>query len=159
MGLIIISGGQTGVDRAGMDIAHELGIPLMGMVPLGWSTEDDENPESLREDYPELVESSSSSYPYRTRMNVLSADGVMIITRDDVRGHRGTMLTCSIARESNIPLGLVSLRDESSVGRARDWAHGVHGDFRLMIAGPRESGDRGIYHDTMMALRYILTGC
>ena len=87
-------------------------MPLMGIVPLGWRTEDDENPESLREDYPELVESSSSSYPYRTRMNVLSADGVMIVTRDDVRRHRGTMLTCSI------PLGLASLRDESSVGRA-----------------------------------------
>mgnify|MGYP002479626197 FL=1 len=127
MGLIIISG----VDRAGMDIAHELGIPLMGMVPLGWRTEDDENPESLREDYPELVESSSSSYPYRTRMNVLSADGVMIITRDDVRKHRGTMLTCSIARNAHIPLGFVSLWDDASVDRARSWAHGVHGDFRL----------------------------
>jgi hypothetical protein len=63
----IISGGQTGVDRAALDVAMELGIPCGGWCPQGRRAEDGR----IREHYP-LQETSSKEYPVRTRLNVFN---------------------------------------------------------------------------------------
>jgi hypothetical protein len=57
--------GQTGVDRAALDAALELGIPCGGWCPKGRRAEDGKIPDR----YP-LQETSSSDYPQRTEMNV-----------------------------------------------------------------------------------------
>jgi hypothetical protein len=63
----IISGGQTGVDRAALDVAQELGIPCGGWCPQGRRAEDGKIPDS----YP-LQEASSPDYQVRTRLNVFN---------------------------------------------------------------------------------------
>jgi len=63
----IISGGQTGVDRAALDAAIRLGIPCGGWCPQGRKAEDGRIPDH----YP-LHEASSPDYPVRTRLNVFN---------------------------------------------------------------------------------------
>ena len=71
----IISGGQTGVDRAALDVALELGLPCGGWCPRGRRAED--GPIDPR--YP-LTETPWDGYPQRTEWNVRDADGTLILT-------------------------------------------------------------------------------
>ena len=71
----IISGGQTGVDLAALDIALQLGIPCGGWCPKGRKSEDGPIPNR----YP-LRETGSTSYPIRTAKNVLVSDGTLVLT-------------------------------------------------------------------------------
>lgn len=71
----VISGGQTGADRIGLEVAKELGIPTGGIAPKGYRTEDGSDA-SLR-DFG-LLPSSSSNYADRTEQNVLNSDGTVL---------------------------------------------------------------------------------
>ena len=71
----IISGGQTGVDRAALDLALEFGIPCGGWCPRGRRAED--GPINTR--YP-LTETSSTDYGVKTKRNVKESDGTLILT-------------------------------------------------------------------------------
>jgi predicted Rossmann-fold nucleotide-binding protein len=62
----IISGGQTGADRAALDTAIEKGIPHGGWIPKGRKTEDGTLPEQYN-----LQEMPTTSYPKRTEKNIL----------------------------------------------------------------------------------------
>jgi len=70
----IISGGQTGVDRAALDTAIKLGIPHGGWIPKGRLTEEGPLPDRYQ-----LQGMPMSSYPKRTERNVLDLDGTLII--------------------------------------------------------------------------------
>lgn len=87
----IISGGQTGVDRAALDAALQLGIPCGGWCPKGRKAKDGPIPDR----YP-LKETESGSYPVRTEMNVRDSDGTLILTWGRPTG--GTALTVRLAR-------------------------------------------------------------
>ena len=89
----VVSGGQTGVDRAALDVARELGIPCGGWCPRGRRAEDGPIPEA----YP-VRETPSTAYPERTAWNVRDSDGTLVITRGKPRG--GTALTVSLARRA-----------------------------------------------------------
>src|SRR6266571_9073801 len=71
----IVSGGQTGVDRAALDVALELGIPCGGWCPRGRRAEDGIIPER----YP-LIETPTTAYPQRTERNVRDSDGTLVLT-------------------------------------------------------------------------------
>lgn len=74
--IMVISGGQTGIDRMGLEVAKELGIATSGTAPLGYLTED--GPDlSLRDEFG-LVESYSAKYSPRTAANALEADGTVV---------------------------------------------------------------------------------
>jgi hypothetical protein len=75
----IISGGQTGADRAGLDFAIEAGLEHGGYVPRGRKAEDG------RIDRYNLIELSTSSYPARTRRNIEKSDGTVIFSRGNTR--------------------------------------------------------------------------
>lgn len=71
----IISGGQTGIDQLGLDVAQSLGIPTGGVAPKGFLTEN--GPDERLRDFG-LVEHTSTKYPPRTRANVRQSDGTVI---------------------------------------------------------------------------------
>lgn len=79
--LKIISGGQTGVDRAALDVALELGLPCGGWCPRGRRAEDG----VIAERYP-LTETRSARYAVRTVRNVRAADGTLVLTRGQPSG-------------------------------------------------------------------------
>ena len=119
------------------------------MVPKGWLTEDaSEKADDMRARYPSLIESSASTYPPRTRWNVAHSDGVIIIVRDDIDRHRGTMLTYRFARRLKRPVIAVDPNETGSVGEAMKFIMTLGRAPHVMIAGPRESGDPGVYEAT-----------
>ncbi|MCA9243532.1 MAG: hypothetical protein KDA32_06230, partial [Phycisphaerales bacterium] len=95
---VIVTGGQTGVDRAAMDFAIEVGIPLCGWIPQGRLDEHGVIPAR----YPGLVESDDADPGVRTRLNVRDSDGTLIIARGQLAG--GTRLTAEEAARLNRPL-------------------------------------------------------
>lgn len=133
----IISSGQTGVDRAGLDAALDIGLPIGGYVPKGRLAEDGCVPEK----YP-MTELTTPSYPVRTRRNVVASDGTLILA--DGRLTRGTSLTARYARENNRPLLIVQLAQADQAQIVRDWLQENRIEV-LNIAGSRESGTPGIH--------------
>src|SRR4029077_12697814 len=71
----IISGGQSGADRAGLDFAIETGLEHGGYVPRGRKAED-----GKIDDRYNMVELSTTSYPARTRRNIEESDGTVIFS-------------------------------------------------------------------------------
>jgi hypothetical protein len=133
----IVSGGQTGADRAGLDAAMQLGIACDGWCPKGRRAEDGAIPDR----YP-LQETASRDYRQRTRMNIIDSDGTLIITERQASG--GTALTVEIARQNGKPLLVVDLRFPPSSEEVAKWMD--DNDIEtLNVAGPRESECPGIY--------------
>ena len=145
----IISGGQTGVDRAALDVAMELGIPCGGWCPQGRRAEDGRIPDS----YP-LQEASSPDYPLRTRLNVEDSDGTLILSRGSPQG--GTALTLKLARKLNKPFLLVNLARKPEASDVQQWIQNNHVRI-LNVAGPREGESAGIFEEAYAFLRQVLT--
>lgn len=144
----IISGGQTGVDRAALDVAMARGLACGGWVPRGRRAEDGRLP--LR--YP-MRESRRNSYGERTRLNVRDADGTLILTRGQPIG--GTALTAALARRLGKPYLLVDLEDAPDPAAINQWID-ERGIRVLNIAGPRESTCPGIYGQAAALLDRLL---
>jgi hypothetical protein len=98
----IISGGQTGADRAGLDFAIETGLEHGGYVPRGRKAED-----GRIDDRYNLVELTTSSYPARTRRNIEESDGTVIFSLERLLSG-GTKLTQDYA--INVGLHLNGVR-------------------------------------------------
>lgn len=144
----VISGGQTGVDRAALDVARELGVPCGGWCPRGRRAEDGPIPES----YP-LRETPSASYPERTAWNVSDSDGTLVVTRGRPRG--GTALTVSLARRAGKPVIVANLEGGANAAEIRAFLL-EHRIRVLNVAGPRESEAPGIHDQAAALLRELL---
>ena len=147
----IISGGQTGADRAALDVAIELGIPHGGWIPKGRRTERGPLPNKYR-----LKEMPTDSYPARTEKNVLESDGTLIISHGEMTG--GTEYTAKMAQKHNKPWMHVDanqLSVEAAVQFVRAWISGNEIEV-LNVAGPRASKDPQIYSTTKKILRELL---
>jgi hypothetical protein len=144
----IVSGGQTGVDRAALDTAIELGIPHGGWCPRGRLAEDGRIPPRYR-----LRQTASPDYKVRTERNVLDSDATLIVTRGEPSG--GTELTRRLAERHGRPCLVVDLDRDADPNRVRVWlraeAVGV-----LNVAGPRESQSPGIREAAERFLRPLL---
>ena len=149
----IISGGQTGVDRAALDAALELGIPCGGWCPRGRRAEDGPIPDR----YP-LHETSTDAYPQRTERNVRDSDGTLILTRG--MPDRGTALTRNLARKHKKPCKFVNLSRPPLPEAVRTWIES-HPIRILNVAGPRESSQPGIGARARQFLLAVLSdeGC
>jgi hypothetical protein len=145
----IISGGQTGVDRAALDVALQLSLPCGGWCPKGRRAEDG----PLDDCYP-LDETPSVSYPQRTRWNVRDSDGTLILTHGRPKG--GTALTIKLARALGKPVLVVDPAKKDQLIRAREWVES-HQVRILNVAGPRESERPGIYAEAKQFLMGLLT--
>ncbi len=144
----IISGGQTGVDRAALDVALEVGLPCGGWCPKGRRAEDGPLPER----YP-LQEASSPEYPQRTALNVRDSDGTLIITRGTP--DRGTALTLRLAERYQKPCLTLDLSELPDPARVRAWVEENRVEV-LNVAGPRESSQPGIQEQAKAFLRAVL---
>jgi len=144
----IISGGQTGADRAALDVALELGIPCGGWCPKGRRAEDGKIPDR----YP-LQEASSSEYPVRTRLNVEDSDGTLILSWGSPLG--GTALTIKLAKRLKKPYLLVDLSQEKDFQKTWQWVR--ENQIRVLnVAGPRQGEAPGIHGRVSTFLRQLL---
>ena len=146
--LKIISGGQTGVDRAGLDVALDLGLAVGGWCPKGRRAEDGRIPEH----YP-LMETPEADYDPRTRRNVEDSDGTLILNLGALDG--GTALTASHARQIGTPCLIVALEEGIEPATFRDWLAAHHIQV-LNVAGPRESKRPGVYEAAGRCLESLL---
>lgn len=137
----IISGGQTGADRAAWDAAIEARIATGGFVPKGRQAEDGPIPA----EYPGLTETASSDPAERTRLNVTDSDATLLFSHGPPTG--GSRLTAELAAEHFKPLlhiDLAAVPLEYGLKRAADWIEANKIEV-LNIAGPRASEDPLIY--------------
>ena len=133
----VVTGGQTGVDRAALDAAMAAGIAVGGWCPRGRRAEDG----PIAERYP-LRETPSDAYAQRTAWNVRDSDGTLVLVVGEPEG--GTRLTIEEARRRDKPC-LVQRLDADDVLRAVSAWLDEHGIRRLNVGGPRESEAPGIY--------------
>ena len=139
--ITIISGAQTGVDRAALDAAIACGLDYGGSIPHGRLAEDG----PVSQHYAALIEMNSEDYAVRTRRNVRDADATLILCPGPPEG--GTALTESIARKLKRPVLVVDIDRETcrvAIKRMRAWLD-THKPAVLNIAGPRESRYPGVY--------------
>ena len=147
----IVSGGQTGADRAALDVAIEYGIPHGGWVPRGRKTEDGR----LSERY-HLKEIQSISYPRRTELNVIDSDGTLIISHGNLSG--GSAYTLDMAKKHKRPCVHIDLNEISeykAVEIIKYWTD-VKRIETLNVAGARASEDPKIYEATKNLLKSVL---
>ncbi len=145
----IVSGGQTGVDRAALDVAAEAGLVRGGWCPRGRLAEDG----PIAASYP-LEETPSSRYAQRTHWNVRDSDGTLILSSGPLSG--GTALTARAAQQQGKPVHVVDLETGRDVGATIAWLAAEQIDT-LNVAGPRASGSPGIYERARVFLLGLFT--
>lgn len=159
----IVSGGQTGVDQAGLFAAEKAGYQTGGWAPHNWMTTDGPNPELLCNRFG-LIE-SSGDYKFRTIQNVEDSDATLILAIDF--NSRGTALTIHSAAVQNKPYFNLRLPYEDGVDNVHfealiDWLD-ANNVAILNIAGNRQTADNNIFElasdvlDRMFASIWKLT--
>ena len=143
----LVSGGQTGVDRAALDFAIEHGPPYGGWVPKGGRAEDMPNPPGLLAVYPNLREHSSRDWAPRTKANIVNSNATLVIYDGHHQKGPGTKLTINLANSLNKPLLILNIRSEAvvNVAQMEVFLTQFDCDIALNVAGSRESSIPGIY--------------
>jgi hypothetical protein len=144
----IVSGGQTGVDRAALDVGLDVGLPCGGWCPRGRRAEDG----SIPAHYP-LTETPLPDYPQRTEWNVRDSDGTLVLTRGTPGG--GTALTIDWAARLGRPCLVVDLDQPPDLDEVRGWVNDNRVSV-LNVAGPRESDNPGINEQAAAFLRLLI---
>ena len=137
----IISGGQTGADRAGIDAAIELGLDYGGALPKGRLTEDG----TLEPKYDRMTEMPTENYPARTEKNVADSNATLILTFNKMGA--GSALTIKLAKKHFKPclhIDLEKKADSEAIEMISEWLDNTKPQV-LNIAGSRESTSKGIY--------------
>ncbi len=144
----IISGGQTGADRAAIDVALEFGIPISGWIPKGRPAFD--GPLDPKK-YP-LKETESSGWEERSKLNAKDSDGSLAVTWGGVTG--GTGWTQEFAEKLGRPFMVVKLHEdvEPQYQKVIDWI--LESKLEVLnVAGP---SDPKIYEPASNFMRELL---
>lgn len=138
--LKIISGGQTGADRAGLDVAIARGIPHGGWCPKGRKAEDGPLPACYQ-----LRETPSTSYLVRTERNAAESTFTVIFTLGVISG--GSKRTAEFAKKHGRRFIHLQLLEDQEINAAYKLASFIHlrGNTSLNVAGSRESKEPGIH--------------
>jgi hypothetical protein len=146
----IISGGQTGVDRAALDVSLALGIECGGWCPKGRRAEDGR----ISDCYP-LTETELPDYSQRTKRNVRDSDATLILSPGEPRG--GTLLTQRTAARLGKPCLAIDLDAPAGLAQTSDWLS-EHSIRILNVAGPRETQSPGVNQLAARFLHELLAG-
>ena len=156
----IVSGGQTGSDRAGLDVAIKLKIPHGGWCPRGRMAEDGVIPNKYLLECPTDSDSDlseSNIYNERTKLNIRDSDGTLIFVPtwplpESITD--GTNLTIHETENRNKPHFIVDISKNQSPHLIADWI--IKNKISVLnIAGPRESQCPGIYAETFSCLENL----
>lgn len=150
----IISGGQTGADRAALDWAIENQVLHGGYCPKGRLAEDGPIPTSYA-----MVETKTDKYPERTKLNVESSNATLVIV--DAKLTRGSKLTVSHAEKKQKPVLAVFAAGaeqptEAQVAEVIAWLE-KHDPMVLNVAGSRASTSSNVYAFTKALLDATLS--
>jgi hypothetical protein len=148
----LVSGGQTGADRAALDVALAWGVASRGWVPRGRLAEDGRIPARYRD----LEETASADPAERTRLNIRDADGALIVSHGPLHG--GSLLALETARQLGRPVLHVDLADtdtRDAVAAVVEWIT-THDIRTLGVGGPRASDDPQIFTATLILLSAVL---
>lgn len=158
MKFTIVSGGQTGVDRAALDTAIKLNIPHGGWCPKGRRCESKIDPDGSDVIPPQylLEETTTADYSQRTMWNIRDSDATLIILPDGkTKISDGTILTINEVKKQSKPFLITNLSDPLPANEIIKWIF-THKINILNIAGPRESQFNGIYEHSRHYLETIL---
>jgi len=143
-GLVIVSGGQTGADRAALDWAIAHGVPHGGWCPRGRVAEDGTIPDRYR-----LRETPGADYAQRTEWNVRDSDATLIVSiAAELAG--GSLLTQTVAQKLGKPC-LHAAYGRVTAAPVHAFLEG-HRVRALNVAGPRGSKEPGVYAFTFSLL-------
>ena len=155
--LTIVSGGQTGVDRAALDVAIEQGIPYRGWCPKGGWAEDRPSPPGVLALYPGLRETPDADPRQRTEWNVRDCDRLMVLVNcAGLPVSKGTEFAVACAKALAKPHIVIAIDVGDAENLATDLLSKGQGSLAVCIAGPRESEAPGIYASTKAFLSHLL---
>jgi hypothetical protein len=157
----LISGGQSGVDRAVLDVAVARGVPYGGWCPKGGWAEDFPLPPGVLAKYPRLKATPLADPAQRTEWNVRDADAcLMVIEAGGLAVSHGTTLAQDLAHRYRKALFIGDLRRPDVVAHAALWLRMQEKRFgsalKLAAGGPRESEAPGIYARAMSFFNALL---
>jgi hypothetical protein len=151
----ILSGGQTGVDRAALDAAIEKSIPCGGWCPKGGWAEDMKRPPGLLALYPMLQETPLGDPVQRTEWNVRDSEALMVLLDHRGSSSAGTERAILHAHALGRPVLVLDLDKGGDTDRAMAYLRASGEQGVVCIAGPRESEAAGIYQDAREFLRGV----
>ena len=177
----IISGGQTGVDRAALDVAIERAMSWGGWCPKGGWAEDYPDEPGLLGKYPELrklVEHLSDEQlrklgrgghdpekvfaAYQAAVHNKGKPSVIIADPKGLSVSQGTTCAHAWANHYGKPVLVIDVSRPDAAARAADWLAIQRRRFgeqmMLGIGGPRESEAPGIYASARLMLADALDG-
>ena len=147
----IISGGQTGADRAALDTAIKFNIKHGGWIPEGRKAEDGKLPDKYQ-----MNEMPTDSYPKRTEQNIVDSDGTLIISRGGLTG--GSLLTKRLASKLKKPcchINLIDLDEFEAAIVINSFI--LEYDLEIInVAGPRAGRDPFIYNSVKTVLETVI---
>jgi len=161
----IVSGGQTGVDRAALDVAIEMSIPYGGWAPFDRRAEDGPIPDRYALQQVELPmyldlgfdpHDAGDHYRIRTHLNVRDSDATLIIVPKATWRSAGTTLTINSCRDQSKPCLILHPADEDRLWRIERWVRDQKIQT-LNVAGPRASKAPSLYADVCEFLRVALS--
>lgn len=164
--IVIRSGGQTGVDRAALDVALSFKLAYCGWCPRGGRAEDHAMPPGLLARYPRLTETPTTESAQRTAWNVRDSHATLILAPGlDLNRFHGTLFTKTCADLIFLKPCLISdVGDATGPTVVRQWLTNLFltapslESFVLNVAGPRESEAPGIYAGASWFLRELARG-
>lgn len=135
----IVSGGQTGADRAGLDVAIWHDFPYGGWCPKGRRSEDGTIPSQYQ-----LIESPQRNYLQRTEWNVRDSDGTLILTLGAALTG-GSLRTAEFAKKHKKPWLHVARAGNYNSEEMILRFVSEHEIETLNVAGSRESKEPGLH--------------
>lgn len=151
----IVSGGQTGADRGGLDAAIYAGLPHGGWCPKGRRAEDGVIPVKYQ-----LHEMLYRDYLKRTEANVVDSDFTVIFGYGrPARGSKHTIGFCEGHNRPYLYIDFAVHQEEAAIAYIVAWLNALDGDGAacvINVAGSRESGHRGIHEKVLRVMVNVL---